>query len=105
MKWISVKDRLPELEEVVWAWTGEFPYIACRTDVGEEEGWLWAVSSGTVYMDDGKITADCETDDDYQMTHWMPLPEPPKIEDDDVVVKPVYQSTQTFKTVNNRKLK
>lgn len=77
-EWISVKDELPKLEEVVWLWNGRFPYIGCRSLVGIEEGWIWAVTYGSVFLDKGKITADCESDDDYNITHWMPLPEPPK---------------------------
>ena len=61
MEWISVKDRLPELAND------------------------YDVVHVLIYLDDGFITgADYEKDgfelwaDSGEVTHWMPLPEPPK---------------------------
>lgn len=65
-KWISVKDRLPELEKyklskLVLAWIPDHGRcFALRYDNGKGEQWF----SGGVEQPD--------------ITHWMPLPEPPK---------------------------
>ena len=57
-EWISVKDRLPEKDEIVIICTDEnFIYV------GELIGDTW-------FLDNDSWT---ET-----VTHWMPLPEPPK---------------------------
>lgn len=65
-KWISVEDRLPELEKyklskLVLAWIPDHGRcFALRYDNGKGEQWF----SGGVEQPD--------------ITHWMPLPEPPK---------------------------
>lgn len=60
MEWISVKDRLPEenkrvlfVDKESWITTGFFTGMAFEYSHGEEIG--------------------------LELTHWMPLPEPPKI--------------------------
>lgn len=62
MNWISVKERLPQDEESVLVWGCGFIEI----------GWYDA-------SDKCWCTDDFDYDDD-QVTHWMPLPEPPKEE-------------------------
>ena len=57
-EWISVKDRLPEKDEIVIICTDEnFIYA------GELVGDTW-------FLDNDSWTA--------TVTHWMPLPQPPK---------------------------
>ena len=57
-EWISVKDRLPEKDEIVIICTDEnFIYA------GELIGDTW-------FLDNDSWTA--------TVTHWMPMPEPPK---------------------------
>lgn len=61
MEWISVEDRLPDMYKSV---------IVCTARGTVEQGWLtvygnWECAVG-VYS--------------IQVTHWMPLPEPPKID-------------------------
>ena len=57
-EWISVEDRLPEKDEIVIICTNEnFIYA------GELIGDTW-------FLDNDSWTA--------TVTHWMPLPEPPK---------------------------
>lgn len=59
MNWISVKDRLPNFEQTVLAYSGE------------------ELGIGFAYLDgDGKWYGDCG-----DVTHWMPLPAPPEVED------------------------
>lgn len=62
-EWISVKDRLPENRQVVlFHQKNGFIYCAQYTDFFDEEYW--------------SIDGDCWSAKD--VTHWMPLPEPPK---------------------------
>ena len=58
-RWISVEERLPEGECIAIGWQDEMLI-----------GYVYR--SGTGYA--------CESDGEYLMdvTHWMPLPEPPK---------------------------
>lgn len=72
-KWISVGERLPEENETVWAFNKEYKTIALASFV-YNNGWLWAVSNGTIYEENGKIVSECETDEDYLFHYWMPLP-------------------------------
>ena len=58
MEWISVKDRLPERMQLV---------IVCRKGGKVEQG----------YRDVGDWWKVYGTRTKY-ITHWMPLPEPPK---------------------------
>ena len=64
-EWISVKDRLPEDNTNVLVYRGSL--ISVYTYIGHNE---WEDDYG--YWS--------RTDDDG-ITHWMPLPEPPKEED------------------------
>ena len=59
-KWIPVTERLPEEMKTVLAWTpmGEFLETAMWTGIRWEKTW--------------------DFDTIYTVTHWMPLPEPPK---------------------------
>jgi len=77
MDWISVKDKLPKENETVWMFSikHNWVYLGCRM---YEDGWIWAESDGCVYMQKGKITADCVPEDDYDISHWHPLPKPPQ---------------------------
>ena len=60
-QWISVKDRLPEENETVLAYDGDF------------------VEPSVFYGDHGFYELDkYEADPLCGVTHWMPLPEPPK---------------------------
>jgi len=56
-KWISVKDRLPERVQLVLCWNGGTFSTAILNENGEDVfNRMWGI------------------------THWMPLPEPPKSE-------------------------
>lgn len=81
-QWISVNDRLPETLETVWISNGKgWTTLGCRSDYhyGDEDKlvWCWAKTNGIIYEEDGKIISECE-EDDLDVTHWMPLPQPPK---------------------------
>jgi hypothetical protein len=77
--WISVKDRLPELAHaldvspnVIGVYNGKLGIFCIYSD---GDGWAWCRAN---YGLQDLATADCEFDDDYEVTHWMPLPELPK---------------------------
>ena len=57
-RWISVEERLPENDDAVLI-----------MDNGIGMGYY------NIYSDEW---TDCETADTIRVTHWMPLPEPPK---------------------------
>ena len=63
-KWISVKDRLPVAKEVVLAYEAAFDSMSMAFRLPDTEEWI----------DTGDY---CALD---AVTHWMPLPKPPKEE-------------------------
>lgn len=78
-RWISVKERLPELCQNVLVSDGK----------GSGEGWLDRYDWHDPNREDVVYTSPqprdfwcipgCKVDEDH-VTHWMPLPEPPKEE-------------------------
>lgn len=62
-KWISVNEMLPRCGERVLARTGPFVGEAYRTSAGS-----WYRQSGIAWRDAL----------DTSVTHWMPMPHPPK---------------------------
>jgi hypothetical protein len=79
--WISVKDRKPELKgefpdrssDTVLAWIPSGMILAkyLYIDEGDEgKGYVWC----QVY--DG-LDGDAEWDDNYEVSHWCPLPDAP----------------------------
>lgn len=66
-EWISVEDRLPEITD---------KFIGCDSDGGVYECCRWCEGEiiSTYMM--GKYGANAKPTD--KITHWMPLPEPPK---------------------------
>ena len=61
-KWISVKEQLPEVEADILAYIGEGSFVVC---------WM---------THDGYWQCPAYLMDKDDVTHWMPLPEPPKEE-------------------------
>ena len=59
-KWISVKERLPEVEADILAYIGEGSFVVC---------WM---------THDGYWQCPAYLMDKDDVTHWMPLPRPPK---------------------------
>lgn len=67
-QWISVKDRLPDESEIILAVNNTLPYDQCIAQYGFFTG-------GKFYYDYSINNEDIEIEN---ITHWMPLPEPPK---------------------------
>lgn len=91
-KWISVKERLPELEKEV---------LICDLNDERDEGLYMDVWSLEDDEDGGVVWADkngawYSLDD---VTHWMPLPEPPK---EDATAQMVYEQVQGVVDQHNR---
>lgn len=75
MEWISVKERLPEVVEYKWGADSNIVLVANKD--GVYCGYL------TRFRCDGQmhwVTNDSTVSDEiHGVTHWMPLPEPPTI--------------------------
>ena len=72
--WISVDKDLPKHLETVFISNGKgWTSIGCL--VGFDDGYHWAESNGVIYEENGKIVAECESDDlDVKKWHTFPLP-------------------------------
>lgn len=93
MDWISVKDRLPErdgesiyVECIVTIWhygTDIFgdPYERCCTTIAQFDTTqkIWSIGIDDVSMHlNALIGLDDLSSDSSYISHWLPLPEPPK---------------------------
>ncbi len=81
-EWIRVEDRLPEIEVVVMVrYVSEFDksdIYAFGARCDDVDGWLWGVARTDINITKDAGWNDVEADDDYPVTHWMPLPDAPK---------------------------
>ena len=64
MKWISVKDRLPEF------------HVDILFYAGKKDGTL----KGRFYRKSHKFISNGNKFHKVDVTHWMPLPEPPEVD-------------------------
>ena len=74
--WISVDEQLPPENQTVFLLNNKSNsiWIGCHVYL-INEGWFWATSNGNnLYINANEIVAECEIDDDYEITHWHPLP-------------------------------
>lgn len=78
--WLLASEELPELLQIVWLWDDERgPWIGGRGVDGD--GWVWCSSYNTIWHNGKSWDGDLIHDDDYQPTHWMPLPDLPNDKD------------------------
>lgn len=83
--WISVKDRLPEQHKSIFApWYGRKEWSKAMW-LEESEKMIVAIrfpdgtcTVGTGRLHDGKWKTEVSQTLNPVVTHWMPLPEPPK---------------------------
>jgi len=74
MKWISVKDKMPENIGCYLCYTNDDLNIVCRVNV---VGWWTIAISGKFSGDMGNTVLNSKTVE-REVTHWMPLPESPQ---------------------------
>lgn len=67
-QWISVKDKLPDYEQLVLLWHPNFKrqFVGCRVNSGIMKPLYWWELELDMHEPEGRIL------------HWMPLPEAPK---------------------------
>ena len=81
--WIDAAKERPPIDQIVIVsyksgHDGK-PTYAWGARLEGDEGWCWGVSSGVIGLrpDHDACWNDIQTDDEYEVTHWMPLPKPP----------------------------
>jgi hypothetical protein len=75
MSWIDVKDKLPNEGELVLVYAPE-----CFINNETENGYTFGMMDKNGLMAYAIGGYDCGYTSAMIITHWMPLPEPPKIE-------------------------
>lgn len=73
-KWIPVSERLPEIGEIVLAYIDELGLII-RAKIVDTKDYRGERRIDWARVDKDPFFLSC-----YTITHWMPLPEPPKEE-------------------------
>lgn len=107
--WIPASVRLPkELEpvNVVWVNHRPEPYYQEMKDVPQkatavyyrEKWYWWSCVCEDLLAEHGTNEAD-QVDDDVEITHWMPLPEPPESNFCSYGQAPINQEERWLKTV------
>ena len=73
--WVSVTDALPKPLQTVWLTNGKgWCCLGCLIE--DAEGWHWAESNGVIYIENGEIVSECESED-LDVNFWHELPKPP----------------------------
>lgn len=80
MEWISIEERLPAQQQIVLAvikvpispWNETGMQLCAMMLYGD----IWFAQEYASSLCDESSYKD---DNDYVVTHWMPLPEPPKV--------------------------
>lgn len=67
-EWISVEDRLPDIGDIVDVWTRDGRETNQSFNGISDEDYAFYPTTGGTYLHIDKVT------------HWQPLPEPPKVE-------------------------
>ena len=79
-KWISVDDELPTTDRSVLVVENQ-GYMSTAAYYGIKIGWIAESFGENSYYNDGDYM-NSSSKIDCNPTHWMPLPEPPKGEQD-----------------------
>ena len=74
MKWIAVKDKLPEDQTEVLV------YYRSRNELLRNSDMEYKINAGMYFETDNYWNIDTSDWDNETPTHWMPLPEPPQID-------------------------
>ena len=73
--WVAVTDALPKALQTVWLTNGKgWCCLGCLVE--DAEGWHWAESNGVIYIENGEIVSECESED-LDVIYWHELPKPP----------------------------
>jgi len=82
-EWIPVTEKTPPENVPVWCMAanhqGPIMMVYCWIDGGgfDDSGWVWANCYDLPTYHNGEWLDDsAEYDDQYHVSHWMPLPEP-----------------------------
>lgn len=73
---IPVSEDMPDHLETVWLANLEKGWVRLGCMVDADDGYHWAYSNGVIYVEDGKIVSECESDD-LDVTHFCRLPRLP----------------------------
>jgi|SRR5690554_2070720 len=73
--WVAVTDALPKPLQTVWLINGK-GWVCLGCLVESDEGWHWAESNGVIYIENGEIVSECESED-LDVNFWHELPKPP----------------------------
>ena len=72
---VAVTDALPKALQTVWLTNGKgWCCLGCLVE--DAEGWHWAESNGVIYIENGEIVSECESED-LDVNFWHELPKPP----------------------------
>ncbi len=70
--WVAVKDTLPKAFQTVWLANSKgWCSLGCLVE--DNEGWHWAQSNGVIYIENGEIVSDCDSED-LDVEFWIDLP-------------------------------
>lgn len=75
--WVAVTDALPKALQTVWLTNGK-GWVCLGCLVEDAEGWHWAESNGVIYIENGEIVSECESED-LDVNFWHELPKPQNV--------------------------
>lgn len=73
--WVAVTNALPKPLQTVWLTNGK-GWVCLGCLVESDGGWHWAESNGVIYIENGEIVSECESED-LDVNFWHELPKPP----------------------------
>jgi len=77
MRWIDIEKEKPEEGQIVWAMLeGEVSPVLLSYEFIPEGYWAFSRVYDVPFWGLGKWRAESHYDEEYQVTYWMPLPEP-----------------------------